>query len=102
MTFQEISTRAKPILLAHSVEYAAIFGSAARGETRKESDIDILIRYSETPTLLEHIGLAQVLEDTLNTKVDLVTEGALNKSLIPFIKMDLKTLYGQTQRQDLY
>lgn len=99
---QQISSIITPILQANHVEYAALFGSVSRGEATKNSDIDILIRYSETPGLFDHIGLMQELGDRLSAKVDLVTEQSLNKLLVPFIKKDLKTLYGETQRPDLH
>ncbi len=102
MTIEEIRRKIIPILQANGVEYAAIFGSAARGETRSGSDIDLLVRYTITPGLFDHIGLSQDLEDILKTRVDLVTERSLNKSLVPFIKKDLQILYGETQRSDLH
>ncbi len=102
MTIEEISEKITPILRANGVEYAAIFGSASRREAKPDSDVDILVRYSKTPGLFAHIGLAQTLEDTLHTRVDLVTERSLKKALVPFVKKDLRVLYGQSQRPDLY
>src|SRR3989344_2407589 len=99
---QQISSIITPILRANRVEYAALFGSVSRGEVTNNSDIDILIRYSETPGLLSHIGLMQELKDNLSANVDLVTEQSLSRLLAPFIKKDLYTLYGETSRQDLY
>lgn len=102
ITIRNLKIKATPILRANGVEYAAVFGSVARGQARPDSDIDFLIRYSKTPGLFKHIGLAQTLEDTLHARVDLVTERSLKKSLVPFVKKDLKILYGQTVRQDLH
>jgi predicted nucleotidyltransferase len=102
MTIEEINKKATPILRANGVEFAAIFGSAARGQAHPDSDVDFLVRYKVTPSLFDHIGLAQDLEDTLHTKVDVVTERSLKKSLVPYVKKDLRILYGNGQRQDLY
>lgn len=102
MPLEQLIQTIVPILKANGVEYAALFGSAARGEQKPTSDVDILIRYSESPGLFEHVGLAQNLEDKLHTKVDLVTERSLKKALAPNVKKDLLVLYGQTQRPDLY
>ena len=99
---QQISSIITPILLANRVEYAALFGSVSRGEATDNSDIDILIRYSETPGLLSHIGLMQELKDNLSSNVDLVTEQSLSKILVPFVKKDLYTLYGKANRPDLH
>ena len=100
--FEQIKRKAEPILRQNDVEFAGIFGSVARGKATPKSDIDILIRYSKTPGLFDHIGLAQTLEDTLQTKVDLVTEGSLKKSLAVVVKKDLQVLYGRIQRSDLH
>jgi len=101
MTAEDIGRKISPLLRENGVEYAALFGSAARGELRADSDVDIIVRYGKTPGLLAYIGLAQALEDTLHAKVDLVTENSLNNSLAIAVKKDLRVLYGESQRQDL-
>jgi hypothetical protein len=98
---QQISSIITSILKAHGAEYVAIFGSAARGEAKKDSDIDILVRFSQDISLLDHIGFAQELEDILGRKVDLITERSLSKYVIPNVRKDLKVLYGQGQRPGL-
>ena len=101
MTLEEIKKLTEPILRKNSVEYAGVFGSVARGEASKDSDVDILVRFSKDISLLDHIGVAQELEDVLNRKVDLVTERSLKNSLVPSVKKDLKILYGQIKRPEL-
>ncbi len=102
MTIQEISSIITPILRSYGAEYVAVFGSAARGEATKDSDIDILVRFNRDISLLDHIGFAQELGDILGQKVDLITERSLSKYVIPSVKKDLKVLYGQGQRPGLY
>ena len=65
------------ILKKHNVKKAGIFGSYARGEEKKDSDIDILI---EPP---KGIGFGFVriqfeLENKLKKKVDLLTYNSIN------------------------
>jgi len=60
------------ILKKHGVKRAAVFGSFARGEEKKRSDIDILVKVPEKMSLLGFIGLELELEDELKRKVDLV------------------------------
>ena len=50
-----------------------LFGSRARGEATKKSDIDILIKFKGRKSLLDLSGLKIELEEKLNKKVDLVT-----------------------------
>lgn len=62
----------------------SIFGSVARDEARADSDVDILVEFSETPGLFEFIELQQKLELLLGCKVDLGTP----RSLKPRVKPD--------------
>jgi len=67
-----------------------IFGSFARGDNKKGSDIDILVEFKEAPSLLTLIKLENDLSEILDVKVDLVTTGALkNKRIKKSIKKDL-------------
>ncbi len=60
-----------PILRRNNVIRAGIFGSYARGEERKGSDIDILIKFRGKKSLLDLSGLKIDLEERLGKKVDL-------------------------------
>ena len=74
ITILDIKKKIKPILLKHDVKKAAVFGSLARGEQNKKSDVDILIEYKKdnNKSLLDFVGLKLDLEKKLNKKVDLV------------------------------
>ena len=84
----------KNIILSHLKEFdpikVGIFGSFARGDNKKGSDIDILVEFKESPSLLTLIKLENDLSEILGIKVDLVTTGALkNKRIKNSIKKDL-------------
>jgi predicted nucleotidyltransferase len=68
-----------------------IFGSYSRGNSRKGSDIDILVEFSETPDFFEFIRLEEFLQNLLGLRVDLVTPDALK----PLIKNEIlkETIY---------
>mgnify|MGYP001558248556 CR=1 FL=1 len=68
-------------LKKYGVKKAGIFGSYARGEAKKGSDIDILIEPPKGMGL-EFVGVSLELEKTLGKKVDLVTY----KYLSPYLK----------------
>jgi uncharacterized protein len=72
MKIEKIKKKIMPILNRHSVKKAAIFGSFARGEGKKTSDIDILVEIKKDISLLDFIGIQQEIEDVLHKKVDLV------------------------------
>ena len=60
---------------------AGLFGSFARGESTKSSDIDILVKFKGTKSLLDLAGLEIELEKKLNKKVDLLTYDSIHPLL---------------------
>ncbi len=80
----KIKAKIIKVLKKNKVKRAGIFGSYAKGEQRKNSDIDILI---EPPKGIGFgfAGIEIELEDKLGKKVDLVTY----KYLSPYIKKDV-------------
>ena len=67
------------ILKKNGIKKAGIFGSYARGDQKKKSDIDILIKYDGG--LLKLVGIGMELEKTVKMKVDLLTYGGINPLL---------------------
>ena len=62
----------------HGARNVRVFGSAARGEAREDSDVDFLVEMEPGRSLLDRVALIQDLEDQLGVKVDVVTEKALH------------------------
>jgi predicted nucleotidyltransferase len=54
-----------------------VFGSVARGEGGPTSDVDFLVELEPGRSLLDCGGLVADLEELLDCKVDVVSEGAL-------------------------
>jgi len=71
------------------VSAIALFGSYSRNEAGENSDVDIMVEFSQTPGL-EFIDLALYLEKVLGLKVDLVSRNAIKPKYFAFIKKDLK------------
>ncbi len=65
----------------YKAEVIGIFGSYARGEQKKGSDLDVLVRFYKGATLFDFVGLADFLEKKLKIKVDVVSEGGVRKEL---------------------
>lgn len=63
------------------VRSISLFGSVARNQARKRSDIDLLVDFEKTIGLFEFARLKIYLEEELGRKVDLVTLDALRKEL---------------------
>lgn len=93
MTTQSIKRKIIPILKRQGVTKAALFGSAARGEMKKRSDVDILVKLEKGKSLFDFVGLKLELEDKLRKKVDLVMYGAIKPRLKDIILRDEKIIY---------
>jgi len=68
-------------LKEHEVKRASLFGSIVREEMTDESDIDILIEFKGTKSLLDLARLKIELEDLLKCKVDILTYNSLHPLL---------------------
>ena len=73
----KIAVKIHPILKKHGVVKAGIFGSYARREQKKRSDIDILVKINKDISLLDFVELKQEMEEKLCKKIDLVEYAAL-------------------------
>ena len=62
------------------VKRIGIFGSYARDEQKKESDVDIIVEFT-SPVGFKFIELKLYLEEILDKKVDLVTPNALKPQI---------------------
>ena len=71
-----------------------MFGSYATGEEKPNSDIDILVEFSERKSLLEQVKIEPELSEALGIKVDLLTEKAISPYLIDDIKKEMKVIYS--------
>jgi predicted nucleotidyltransferase len=80
----------KPVLeKKFGVTYMAVFGSYARGEGKKESDVDILVEFKQGyETFRNYMSLKEFLEKTLNKKVDLVVKSALKPVLKEIVEAE--------------
>ncbi|MBS3091207.1 nucleotidyltransferase domain-containing protein [Candidatus Pacearchaeota archaeon] len=76
-----IKKQITPILREYRVTKAGIFGSYARGEQNKKSDIDILVKIDNETDLIELIRLRTKLQRMIKKKVDIVEYGSIRKKI---------------------
>ena len=63
------------------VKEIGIFGSCARGENKKTSDVDILVEFEEPVSLLGLVRLENHLSELLGRKIDLVPKSDIRPEL---------------------
>lgn len=61
----------------HRASRVRLFGSAARGEDRPDSDIDLLVDFDEGSSLFDLMHMSRELEELLGRSVDVVSAGGL-------------------------
>ncbi len=79
--FLEIEKKIIPILRNHKATKAGIFGSYARGDHKKKSDVDILVELNKELDLFDVIRVKIDLEKALKKKVDLVEYNTIRSEL---------------------
>jgi predicted nucleotidyltransferase len=77
-------------LRRRGVRHAALFGSLARGESKRTSDLDIVIEFDpQAPIgLFEYVGITQYLADLFPVRVDVANRSSLKPLVRPSVERD--------------
>lgn len=78
----------------NDVSMVGVFGSMARGEAKKKSDIDLIVRFSKRKSLLAMVRLERELSEALGRKVDLLTEAAISPYMRERALKEMQVVYG--------
>lgn len=80
----------------YCVRELSLFGSAARGEARPDSDIDMLVEFSPDAEidLVDYAGLMLELAHLLGRKVDLVSKNGLKPLIRATVLKEARLLYA--------
>lgn len=76
----------------YGVSNVRIFGSFARGEQRKTSDVDLLVDLPDGMTLFDLSGLKLDLEEAVKRKVDVIPARSIKIALRERILAEARTL----------
>jgi predicted nucleotidyltransferase len=68
-------------ILAIAARYGArnvrVFGSVARGDADEASDVDFVVEFDDTSSLMDHAAMLLELEELLGRRVDIAPEKCL-------------------------
>ena len=80
----------------YGVHELSLFGSAARGEMRPESDIDVMVEFEPgvRTGLIKFESLVGELESLAGRRVDLVTKRGLKPWVRPQVLKDARVIYA--------
>ena len=78
----EIREKIIEILKQYGIKRISVFGSYARGDATTESDIDLIVEFPESTSLLDHVGMEIELSELLNKKIDILSQNGIS----PYIK----------------
>lgn len=92
---QESQDKIAKICEENDIVFMALFGSFARGDHSKKSDVDILVRFDQTKekSLLDLIHAENELKRLLRRKVDLLTIGSVSPYLRKEVFSSMKVIY---------
>lgn len=82
----------KDILKQYNPKQLGVFGSYARNQNNKESDLDLLVDFEKRINLFDLVGIEQELSDKLMIKVDLITKNSLSPLIKNYVEKDLISL----------
>ncbi|GMQ82957.1 MAG: nucleotidyltransferase family protein [Rhodothermia bacterium] len=80
-TIDDIRNKVTNVMRRRGVIRASIFGSVARGEATRASDVDFLVEFETGRSLIDLAGLRLDLTEALERKVDVATPNSLHPRL---------------------
>ncbi|MBE5808954.1 MAG: nucleotidyltransferase [Clostridiales bacterium] len=92
-TLEDIRERAVPIAKKYGIRRLGLFGSYARGEQDRDSDLDFLIDEGKMKGLFQYMGFVLDLEEAFGCHVDVVMDGIEDTDFLRHIKSDEVVLY---------
>ncbi len=76
----------KEVAEKYGIKSIRIFGSYTEGKQRETSDVDLIVVFEKTPSLIELIRIEEELGEMLGVKVDLLTDEAISPFIKPYIR----------------
>ena len=89
------------VLRQNQIDFAALFGSRAKGTEKSNSDYDILIEFSPNARvgLFQYQEIEDEVSSALGKKVDLVTVGGIDKYIKEEVLRTMRIIYDNRPKK---
>ena len=79
----------------NAIKSVAVFGSYVNGQPEEDSDVDVLVRFSEDAEIgfFEYVRIQRHLSAAVGLKVDMVTPEALSKYIKTQVLKEAEVIY---------
>lgn len=77
----------------YNIRLLGLFGSFVRGDYTEDSDIDILVKFGDTKSLLQLVHLENVMTDLLGRKTEIVELEAIQEKLKKYVTNEAVIVY---------
>ncbi len=71
----------RSVLTARHVRRIGVFGSVARGDSHPDSDVDLLVEFTDEGDLFDLVAVRRILSEALGCPVDAVPAGGLKSDV---------------------
>ena len=79
----------KPVLEQRfGVTELTLFGSFARDQAKEDSDVDVIVKFNDSPSPKTYFGAISYLEELFGRTVDMSTVKELRTEILPFVEKD--------------
>jgi uncharacterized protein len=92
---RKLTPRLAQLCVKYGIAELSVFGSAARGEARPDSDVDLLyVRVPGNDLGMSYFALQEDLEELFGQPVDLVPKDGLHRVIRDQVLADAQVLYA--------
>jgi len=93
-SIKELKRLLSPVFQENDVASAYLFGSYARGEAKRSSDVDLAIRFKKNSrkSLFDLVGLKYDIENVLKKSVDVGTVESMHPIIKKHARLDFVKL----------
>jgi predicted nucleotidyltransferase len=93
--FSRLQKALPAIRVQYRVQRIGVFGSFARGDEKRTSDVDVLVEFEPGQATFDNfMRLVYDLEDLLKRKVDLLTVAGIDKYIRPQVEREVVWVEG--------